>query len=89
MTGRIKGFTVTLDKDIRIDDVQPLLDAVKMLKGVIDVTPSVSNGDDYINRMQIETDLKKLKTLGSKALLDKRFSKFRSMGNQTIDMRKE
>lgn len=37
---------------------------------------------------QIETDLKKLKTLDTKALLDNRFEKFRSMGNQTIIMGK-
>ena len=38
---------------------------------------------------QIETDLNKLKSLKTKTLLDKRFDKFRSMGNQTITMGKE
>lgn len=37
---------------------------------------------------QIAADLKKLKSLSPKDLLDKRFSKFRSMGNQTINMSK-
>lgn len=37
---------------------------------------------------QIESDLKKLKMLNSKTLLDNRFKKFRSMGNQTITMGK-
>lgn len=38
---------------------------------------------------QIASDLKKLKALEAKTLLEQRFSKFRSMGNQTITMGKE
>lgn len=38
---------------------------------------------------QLKEDLKKLQSLKPKTLLDKRFSKFRSMGNQTIIMGKE
>lgn len=37
---------------------------------------------------QIENDLKKLKTQDTKTLLNNRFNKFRSMGNQTITMEK-
>jgi tripartite-type tricarboxylate transporter receptor subunit TctC len=53
MTDRIKGFVVTLDKDIRIDDVQEIMNAIKMVKGVIDVSPSVANTDDHMNRERI------------------------------------
>jgi hypothetical protein len=53
MTDRIKGFVVTLDKDIRIDDVQPIMDAIKMIKGVIDVSPSVADSDDHMNRERV------------------------------------
>lgn len=38
---------------------------------------------------QIASDLEKLKGLEAKTLLEQRFSKFRSMGNQTITMGKE
>jgi len=58
MTDRIKGFTVTLTDDIRIDDVQPLLDAVKMLKGVASVDVSVTNMDDHMNRQMISMEFK-------------------------------
>ena len=58
MTDRIKGFTVTLTDDIRIDDVQPLLDAVKMLKGVASVDVSVTNMDDHMNRQMISMEMK-------------------------------
>jgi hypothetical protein len=58
MTDRIKGFVVTLTDDIRIDDVQPLLDAVKMLKGVASVDTSVTDMDDHMNRRVIAMEMK-------------------------------
>lgn len=58
MTDRIKGFVVTLDKDIRIDDVQEIMNAIKMVKGVIDVSPNVANIDDHMNRERIAQDFR-------------------------------
>lgn len=58
MTDRVKGFTVTLDKDYRIDDIQKVMDAIRMMKCVIDVAPVIVNGDDYINRMKIRNEFK-------------------------------
>jgi hypothetical protein len=43
MTDRIHSITLVLDEDIREDDVQPLLDACRMLRHVISVTPNVSD----------------------------------------------
>ena len=37
MTDRIKGFVVTLDRDIREDDAEATINALKMVKGVIAV----------------------------------------------------
>jgi hypothetical protein len=54
MTDRVKGFTVSLEKDIRIDDVEIIMQAISMIKGVADVTPSVSNPDDHINRIMLK-----------------------------------
>lgn len=57
MTDRHKGFWVALTDDVREDDIQGLLDAVRRLKGVADartvpdqttVTPS-----DWMNRTQL------------------------------------
>ena len=45
MTDRIKGFYVALDKDLRVDDAQPLIDAVKQMKHVMDVEVSISDVD--------------------------------------------
>lgn len=37
MTDRTNALLVVLEKDIRIDDAQVLVDAIKMLRGVLDV----------------------------------------------------
>lgn len=56
MTDRIKGFVVTLDSDIRIDDIDQIVNAIKMIKGVCSVEPSVSNFDDTMNRERIKLE---------------------------------
>jgi hypothetical protein len=43
VTYRVHALTVLLHDDIRDDDAQPLIDAIKMLKGVTDVQPHVSD----------------------------------------------
>jgi hypothetical protein len=50
MTERVKGFTVTLEKDIRIDDVEVIMQAIRMIRGIANVEPS----DDIINREKYE-----------------------------------
>jgi hypothetical protein len=58
MTDRVKGFVVTLEKDIRIDDVEPLMQAIRYLRGVGDVSPSISDSNDHINQMRIKNELR-------------------------------
>jgi len=58
MTDRIKGFVVTLDSDIRIDDIDQIVNAIKMIKGICSVEPSVSNYDDTMNRERIKSELR-------------------------------
>ena len=53
MTDRVKGFVVTLEKDIRIDDVEKLREAISMIKGIAGVEVSISDPDDAINRMRV------------------------------------
>ena len=57
MTDRVKGFTVTLSEDIRIDDVQRIKEAIQMIKGVFDVTESIFEADDHMNRMRVKSEL--------------------------------
>jgi len=58
MTDRVKGLYVALDKDYRDDDVQALVDAIKMLRGVADVDTNILEVDDYFNRAQIRDQLR-------------------------------
>ena len=48
MTDRIKGLTVALDRDYRDDDVQAIVDAILMVKGVAAVEKSVVDNDEFI-----------------------------------------
>ena len=64
MTDRVKALTVVLDKDVRIDDVEALMDAIKMLKGVRKVTPEVANVADHVADMRARGEVvEKLLTL--------------------------
>ncbi len=57
MTDRIKGCWVAFESDIREDDVQPLIEAIKRLRGVLAVEESVADSDDWMNRERIRREL--------------------------------
>ena len=57
MTDRIKGFTVTLEKDLRDDDAEHIKIALESVRGVASVTPSIVNSGDIMNRQQIKHDM--------------------------------
>lgn len=48
MTDRVHSFTVVLAKDRRIDDAQAVMKAIRQFKGVISVTPNVSDIESHI-----------------------------------------
>ena len=48
MTDRFKGFLVTLDKEIREDDAEAILTALKMIKGVFSVKPYINGAEDWM-----------------------------------------
>lgn len=58
MTDRVKGFTVILEEDIRIDDVQVILDAVKMIRGVGHVEPSILTSNDLYARERVKMEMR-------------------------------
>lgn len=57
MTDRIKGLTVVLDRDIRDDDVEQIVAAIMMVRGVIKVGKNVADHNDYINRERIRSEM--------------------------------
>ena len=48
MTDRYPGFLVTLDRDVREDDAEAFLTAIRMIKGVVNVEPLVT---DYLGEL--------------------------------------
>lgn len=54
MTDRLNALTVVLDRDIRDDDAQPLIDAILQLRGVLSVEGNVSNTGSHIAQSRAE-----------------------------------
>lgn len=59
MTDRLKGVIVTFDEDIREDDAEAIINAIRMIKCVASVTPSIRNSDDIMNRMKVKDEFTK------------------------------
>lgn len=52
MTDRVKGLYVALDQDIRVDDVEPLMNAIRTLRNVsaVECEQFVTTPEDWMNR---------------------------------------
>ena len=48
MTDRHWGYVVTLEREIREDDAEETINALRMIKGVLKVEPVVGSPMDYI-----------------------------------------
>ncbi len=57
MTDRYHALTVILEKDIRDDDAECILNAIKMIKGVINVKPIVSNPTSWMAEERAKREL--------------------------------
>ncbi len=59
MTDRIYAISVALEHDIRDDDIEPLLNAIRMLRGVAAVKTHVSDLEAWNARVQARQELVK------------------------------
>lgn len=59
MTERVKGLYVGLDRDMRTDDVECVMNAIRMVKYVSSVTHEdlVTDPDDYFARDRVRREL--------------------------------
>jgi hypothetical protein len=57
VTDRLKGCVVVFEHDIRDDDAAPLLAAIKQMKGVVEVSPSLSTSDDWFAQTRVRQEL--------------------------------
>ncbi len=57
MTQRYKAFLVTLANDIREDDADAILTALRMVKGVLDVSPVGADMNDHTIRTRVLSEV--------------------------------
>lgn len=57
MTDRYYALTVILEKDIRDDDAKPILDAIKTIRGVLNVKPHISDPGTWMAEERARNDL--------------------------------
>jgi len=48
MTNRVKGFLVNLEYDIREDGCEDVINALRMVKGVMSVKPYITGAEGHI-----------------------------------------
>jgi len=58
VTDRLKGVYVAFDKDYRDDDVEQIIDAIKMVRGVVDVKAVTVNPEDWMNRARVKDEMR-------------------------------
>lgn len=59
MTDRLNGVFVTFVEDIREDDAQRIIDAIKLIHGVIDVRGNVTNGSEWVANARAREKLRR------------------------------
>lgn len=69
MTDRYYALTVVLDKDIRDDDCESIINAIKMIKHVLDVKGQVASPETWMaeNRALNEMRMKLWEVLNPKS----------------------
>ena len=58
MTDRYFALTVVLDRDYRDDDAEPILNAIRMIRGVQSVEPHVSDPTTHAAEVRAKQDLR-------------------------------
>lgn len=57
MTDRFNSLTVVLDADIRDDDAEPILAAIRQLRGVLSVTGNVADLASHVANQRAKHEL--------------------------------
>lgn len=57
MTDRFHSLQVALDQDMREDDAQALMDAIRMMRGVVAVSGAVAGPDSWMAEERARQDL--------------------------------
>ena len=57
MTDRYNALTIVLEKDVRDDDAEALLNAIRQLRGVLSVTGNVADLDSHMAQERARREL--------------------------------
>ena len=57
MTDRYSGFVVVLDRNVREDDAEQIVEAIAMVKGVIAVKPHIAEIAEVIAQERVRQEL--------------------------------
>ncbi len=57
MTDKLIGCTVAFDRLIREDDAEEIISVIRMLKGVLDVSPNIYTHQDWEAETRVRSDL--------------------------------
>jgi ATP sulfurylase len=57
MTDRLKGVIVTFQNDVREDDAEAILNAIRMIKGVLSAKPLVSDVNQHMAEQRVRQEL--------------------------------
>ncbi|SAK98462.1 hypothetical protein AWB80_07526 [Caballeronia pedi] len=57
MTDRIHSLTVVLDENMRADDAEQLINAIRMMRGVADVAGNIAEHSHYVAETRVRRDL--------------------------------
>jgi hypothetical protein len=57
MTDRLNALTVILEQDLRSDAAEPLIAAIRQLRGVLTVEPIVADAGDFVALTRARRDL--------------------------------
>lgn len=57
MTNRYNAVVVAFDRDIREDDAEAIINAIRMLRGVLTVTPNVSDINTHVAESRVKREL--------------------------------
>lgn len=57
MTDRYNGFIVVLEKNIRSDDAEATINAIRQIRGVLSVRPNIADADSAIAEERVRSEL--------------------------------
>jgi len=57
MTDRINALVVVLEKDIRDDDIECLINAIKCFRNVLSIKKNVRDSSDYVHESRLKNKM--------------------------------